>query len=624
MLIWMRNSTFGGLFKYFLLGMMTLAVGGLVMMDFGDFFRGTMSQNTVVKGAGLKIGTVEFDRTVRRVLSQQGIPAPEAYKLGLINNILTSEVQNRLFTKESRSLGLEVSDESVMAEVHKLAEPLAANGRSKKDALQQILRQQGISEPEFIGSIRQEMANGLLRAALSAPPTLTSPLMAESLYRFDNEKRTADIVVLKAADAKGATAPTDDQLEKFYEANKMDFLIPETRTVTMATLKSDMIRKNLKITNDQLKAEYEKNIAAFTKPSKRVIEQIVLTTEDEAKKAVEEMKSGTTPKNAVSQEYEESGLLPEIGAPVFAAEKGAVVGPIKTSLGYHVLKVKDVIAEKVTPFDEMKDALRTELENLAMTEELYNTGNTIEDRAAAGDKLEDIVNEYGMTTEIFGPFRQNGTDKDGKDVFKSYGPDKDKIIQTAYDYEEGEIAPVVETADGQFHLLRIDQAIPDTYRSFASVKSELQARWMAEQKNLIAQAEAKKLLDAVNGGKSLADAAKENGLTVQSVSGIGRKGETPAPLTPVVGAQVLNTAVGKNFSSAIDGGYIVGTVTDITMPEAKPDEKNLAELEDLTGRSLAQDILGQFVTALTNGKKIKVNQAALEQVYGDQQQNQQQ
>jgi peptidyl-prolyl cis-trans isomerase D len=624
MLIWMRNSTFGGLFKYFLLGMMTMAVGGLVMMDFNDFFQGTMNQNTVVKGGGVKIGTVEFDRTVRRVLSQQGIPAPEAYKLGLINNILTSEVQNRLFTKESRSLGLQVSDESVMTEIHRLAEPLAANGRSKKDALQQILRQQGISEPEFIGSIRQEMANGLLRGALNAPPTLTSPLMAESLYRFDNEKRAADILVIKTADAKGAAAPTDEQLQKFYEANKMDFLIPETRTVTMATLKSDMVRKNIKITDDRLKAEYEKNIAAFTKPSKRIVEQIVLSTEDEAKKAAEEMKSGATPKNAVSQEYEESGLLPEIGAPVFAAEKGAVVGPIKTSLGFHVLKVKDILPEKVTPFDEMKDSLRTELENIALTEELYNTGNTIEDRAAAGDKLEDIVNEYGMTTEIIGPFRQNGTDKDGRDVLKSYGADKDKIVQTAYDYEEGEIAPVVETADGQFHLIRIDQAILDTYRPFDSVKSELQERWTNEQKNLIAQAEAKKLLEALNAGKSIQDVARENDLSIQSVSGIGRKGETPAPLTPVVGAQVLNTDVGKSFSSAIDGGYVVGTVTNITMPEAKPDAKNLAELEDLTGRSLAQDILGQFVTALTDGKEIKINQAALDQIYGDQRQQDQQ
>lgn len=99
MLIWMRDSAFAGFFKFFLLGMLLLAVGGMVFMDVGGFFTGNMGQNTVVKGGGVKISTVEFDRTVRRVLSAQGIGPQEAYRLGLINTILTSEVQSRLFTK---------------------------------------------------------------------------------------------------------------------------------------------------------------------------------------------------------------------------------------------------------------------------------------------------------------------------------------------------------------------------------------------------------------------------------------------------------------------------------------------------------------------------------------------
>lgn len=486
-----------------------------------------------------------------------------------------------------------------------------------------VLRQQGISEGEFIGSIRQEMANGLLRGALTAPATLTSPLMAETLYRFDNEKRSADIIILKNANAKGITTPTDEQLQKYYDANKMDFLIPESRTITMATLKTDMLRKNVKISDDDIRAEYDKNINAYTKPERRSVEQIVVNDEAAAKLAAEELKAGKSPKNAMTQEYEESRMPAEIGPLVFAAEKGAVVGPVKTELGFHVLKVKDILPEQVTPLDDMKTALRTELENIALTEELFTVGNTIEDRAAAGDKLEDIVNEYGMTTEIIGPFRQNGFDKDGNDKFKSFGTDRDKLVLSAYDYEEGEIAPVVETADGQFHIIRIDQVIPDTYRDFASVKSDLQQRWMDEQRNLTTQALSKKLLDDVNGGKTLQAAASENGLTVTAVNGIGRKGETPAPLTPVVGAQVLSTDQGKNFSSAIDGGYVVGTVTKIDLPDAQPSEKNLAELEDLTGRSLSQDILGQFVSALTNGKEIKINQAALDQIYGQPQQGQQ-
>ena len=190
MLIWMRESSFAGLFKFVFLGLMVMAVGGLVLMDVGGFFRGTMSSNTVVKGGGVNIGIMEFDRTLRRALSSQGIPPAEAMKLGLVEQILNSEIQNRLFTSQARSFGLEVSDGSVKRQISKLAEPLAAGGATKKEALQQILRTQGISESEFVGSIRQEMANTLLRAALSPPATLSSPLMALDLYRYDNEQRS--------------------------------------------------------------------------------------------------------------------------------------------------------------------------------------------------------------------------------------------------------------------------------------------------------------------------------------------------------------------------------------------------------------------------------------------------
>ncbi len=618
MLIWMRNSTFGGALKFLLLGFMTLAVAGLVMTDVGGFFHGTMSSTTVAKGAGVKIGIQEFDRTVRRALGAQGIGAAEAYQLGLIDTILTSEIQNRLFTKEAKTLGLEVGDDAVKAQISKLAEPLATDGRSKKEALQQILRTQNISEGEFIGAIRQEMANSLLRGALSAPATLTSPLMAQSLYRYDNEKRGARGIILRNESVSDVTKPTDEQLQKYYEANKQDFLIPETRTITMATLKMDMLKKNVKISDEQLKAEYDKNIASFTKPPRRLVEQVTLPDEAAAKAAAEDMKAGKPVKDSNTQEFEEAGLLPEIGAPVFAASEGAVVGPIQTSLGWHVLKVKSDLPESVAPFAEVKDRLRDELSNISLTEELYNAGNAIEDRAAGGDKLEDIVSEYGMTTEIIGPFRQNGRDKDGNDDFKSYGADREKIIQAAYDFEEGEIAPVVETADGQFHLIRVDQVIPDSYRDFASVKSALESRWVDEQRALANAAKAKAALDALNAGKPLDDVAKENGASVQSFANISRKEAPAAPLTPIVAAQIFTADKGGNFSAEIENGFVVGTVTDISLPASAQDQKELAALEDLTGRSLTQDILGQYITALSDGKPVKVNKPLLEQVYGQQ------
>lgn len=618
MLIWMREGKGSKVVKYTLMSFLLLAVCGLVLMDVGGFFKTQMGSNTVVKGGGVEIGISEFDRTVRRTLSQQGMGPQEAFQLGMINQILASEIQSRLFTDKSRDLGLEVSDSDVTRQIGKLAEPLATDGRTKKEALQQILRTQGISEGEFVNSIREEMGNTLLRAAIMPPATLASPMMAEELYRYDNEKRDAKIIVLKDDGITDAKEATEEQLSKFYESNKQDYMIPGTRTVTMATLKPDMLKKNIKISDEQLKAEYDKNLASFTKPARRSVEQVVLQSEDDAKKALEEMKAGKSPKDAMTQEYEQAGLLPEIATPVFEAKKGAVVGPIKTDLGWHILKVKDLLPESVTPFASMKDRLRNELENIALTDELYQAGNTIEDRIAAGDKFEDIVKEYGMTTEALGPFRQNGFDKDGKDLFKPYAADRDKMIQATYDYEQGEITPVVETADGQFRMFRIDTVTPDTYKDYASVKGNLQQRWIAEQQRLANKDRAKKALEELNAGKSVDQVASANNATVQTVTGVNRKTAPAAPLTPVVAAQIFSVSKGKNFSAEIENGYILGQVESVSLPPAtqKPDAKELADLEDLTGRSLGQDLLGAYVAGLTDAKKIRINQQRLEQVYG--------
>lgn len=615
----MRESKSAKLAKYLFMSLLVLATTGLVLMDVGGFFSsGGVGSTTVAKGGGVNIGITEFDRTVRRTLGQQGIGPQEAYQLGMIDGILTGEIQSRLFAAQSRKLGLEVSDTDVTRQIARLAEPLATDGRSKKEALQQILRTQSISEAEFVGSIRQEMANTILRAALMPPATLSSPLMADNLYRYDNEKRAVKILALMNNDIKDAESPTDEQLEKYYEANKNDYLIPETRTITMATLKADMLKKNLHISDAQLKAEYDRNIASFTKPERRLVEQAVLPSRDDADKALEDMKAGKTPEGAVSQEYEEKGLLPEIASPVFEAKKGAVVGPVETSLGWHVLKVVDLLPESATPFEQMKDRLRTELENSALTQELFQAGATIEDRVAGGETLESLVNEYGMTTEIIGPFRQNGYDKDGKDLFKSYATDRAKLVQTAYDFDAGDIAPVVETADGQFHIIRIDQVVPDTYRDLASVAGELKKRWVDEQQSLANRARAAAALEALNGGASLEDVARDHGTKITTLSSVNRKDAPPAPLTPMAAAQIFMAEKDKFFSSQIDGGIVVGQVMDIVLPPAaaKADDKELQDLRDLTGRSLGQDILDQYISSLTKDKTIRINKPLLDQAYG--------
>lgn len=619
MLIWMREGKGSKIVKYVLFSLLTMAVAGLVLMDIGGFFRTNMSSNTLVKGGGITISTMEFDRTLRRVLASQNLAAEEAYRLGVIDQVLQSEVQQRLLQGKTHSLGLRVGDDSLSAQVAKIAEGLNAQGRSKKEALQQALRQQGISEGEFIGALRVEMAGNVLRGAITPPATLASPLMAQSLYRYDNETRKIEYFIL-SNDAVKTVAPSEDDLKKFYESNKIAYLIPETRTVTMATLKPSMLKSSDVISDEELHAEYDKNIAAFTKPSRRLVEQAVLPDEAAAKQAADSAKAGKSLKDATgdaymgAQEFEENGLLPEIAGPVFSAKQGDIIGPVKTDLGWHVLVVQKTLPETVTPFEEVKGKLAGELKQISATDDMFEAGNAIEDRVAGGDKLEDIVAEYGMTTEKIGPFRANGTDAGKNDLFESYAADKDKLVQAAYDYDQGEITNIVETGDGQFHILRIDAVVPDTYRPYESVRSDLEKLWLDQQRVAANKAEAQTLLSDLNAGKISLSAAAKGGLHQATVN---RKDAPAKPLTPIAAAQAFAIEKNKAFSAEVENGFLIGKVTDITLPETvKEDTPEFKSLEELTARSLEQDILGQYVASLSKGKEIKINKQQLDALYG--------
>ncbi len=94
--------------------------------------------------------------------------------------------------------------------------------------------------------------------------------------------------------------------------------------------------------------------------------------------------------------------------------------------------------------------------------------------------------------------------------------------------------------------------------------------------------------------------------------------DPPAPLNAVTAAQIFSADKGKGFSAELENGFIVGQVTEVTLPETRATGKDLEEMNDVVGKSFGTDMFAQFVTELTEGKKIKINQPRLEQLYKQQ------
>lgn len=140
--------------------------------------------------------------------------------------------------------------------------------------------------------------------------------------------------------------------------------------------------KNM-VSDAQLKAAYDAK-AKETKGQEEVkARHILVATEDEAKKLSEQLKKGgdfdklakekSTDKGSGSRGgdlgwFSKDKMVPEFADAAFKLKKGEISEPVKSSFGWHIIKVEDRRPLKLASFEEMKEGLKNEVTNKAMQE----------------------------------------------------------------------------------------------------------------------------------------------------------------------------------------------------------------------------------------------------------------
>jgi foldase protein PrsA len=148
--------------------------------------------------------------------------------------------------------------------------------------------------------------------------------------------------------------------------------------ITEQVLREDMVTKakGLRVTDEELKAFFDANKEKLAAPESYHLRHIVVAGEKEANDFLTAIKAGADFAKLASQvslddaTKDRSGdmgfisrgmLLPELEKAAFALKPGEVGGPVKTQLGYHLLKVEEVRPAKPAVFDAIKDDLRKSL-----------------------------------------------------------------------------------------------------------------------------------------------------------------------------------------------------------------------------------------------------------------------
>jgi foldase protein PrsA len=183
--------------------------------------------------------------------------------------------------------------------------------------------------------------------------------------------------LLKEADSRKLTAKPatvqkqlDDQIkqsfpkrtdfDKFLQTSGMtmnDLLFRVKIDVLTQQVRQKIVAGRDKVSDAQIAAYYAKNKARFAQPERRDLQVVLTKTKAKADQAKAAIASGTA-WSTVAKKYSidqasksQGGKLPGVAkgqqekafdSAIFSADKGKVVGPVKTQFGYYVFKVNSI------------------------------------------------------------------------------------------------------------------------------------------------------------------------------------------------------------------------------------------------------------------------------------------
>ncbi len=167
---------------------------------------------------------------------------------------------------------------------------------------------------------------------------------------------------------------------------------------------------NAVVSDSEAKKFYEKNKQKFIQPSKVHARHILVKSEEEAKKIIDEMKGlkgealkkkfialakakSTGPSGSQGGDlgsFTKGQMVPEFSKAVWALKPGEITtAPVKTKFGYHVIYLEDKIEAQPIPYEKVKEDIIVSLKQKQFANKITEVAKELRKKAKIVDMTAD-------------------------------------------------------------------------------------------------------------------------------------------------------------------------------------------------------------------------------------------
>jgi peptidyl-prolyl cis-trans isomerase D len=459
-------------------------------------------------------------------------------------------ISQKVLVAEAQRLGLRVTDAELSDELQHgpLSSMLFPDGKFIGQAeYENFAERADLTIPQFENLEKEYILIRKLRALVSGAAFVSD---AEVRAEFDrrNTKVKFEYAVLSQADILKGLHPTEQELKAFYERNKANYTSPEKRQIKYAIV-HNVKPEDVSVTPQELQAYYDEHRDEYRQSEQVKVSHILIKTPlpgpdgkvdekavEEARKKAEDVlkqvKAGGDFAKLAEKYSEDPGsaknggelgwigrgrTVPEFEKVAFSLAKGQTSDLVKSSYGFHIIRVDDRQQAHVKLFAEVKDEIEGKVREQKANVASEGAANALANQART-DGLDKAAQAKGLqvvTTSFFSR----------AESLPGIGAPPE-LMDSIFGMAEKSPAEITQVPQGYviFELLGIKA--PGTL-TFEEARATVETQFKSERASLLLQQKTQELSDRAKAEHDLKRAAKELGASMKTSELVLPDGQVP-------------------------------------------------------------------------------------------------
>ncbi len=305
--------------------------------------------------------------------------------------VLDSLVTQRLLVEQAQKARLTVGNDQLVQFIASVPS-LQENGKFSKERYEALVAGQGMSKEMFEARLRQDMAMQQLMLPVTEAGIVGQAAASRWLATQLEQREVAEMRLLPEAYASRVKLAAD-AAQKFYEANRKKFELPEQVRAEFLVLSRDALTAQATVGDDEVKAYYQSHADRYKEGETRRASHILIRAAKDApdadakaaKAKADELLAqvrkapgdfaklakansqdpGSAEKGGDLDWFGRGAMVKAFEEAAFTLKEGQISDVVRSDFGFHIIRLTGVRAERVKPLEEVKADIVAEIKREA-------------------------------------------------------------------------------------------------------------------------------------------------------------------------------------------------------------------------------------------------------------------